>query len=281
MTQMKVVKWTQEEIDIIKENYEFGNIHNLEKLLPNRTYNAITTKARKLGIKSRTFWSEDEINILNENYHIKTVDEIVKMLPNRTRESIIVQAGKLGLVSVCKYNEAETQFIIENWETMTDKEMGKTLNRPYRGVIARRLLLGLLRGKEESSYNDLSEYIRRNNLDWKTQSMINCNYKCFLTGNRFDDIHHIYGLNLILNETLIELNIKIKPCIDEYAKKELRDILDLFRIKQAKYPLGVCLSKDVHMLFHNKYGYGNNNQEQWDEFVKDFKNGKYNEFINV
>lgn len=168
MTQMKGIKWTQEEIDIIKHNYEFGNIHNIQKLLPNRTYKAITTKAKNLGIKSRTFWSVDEINILNENYHIKTVDEIVKMLPNRTRESIIVQTGKLGLVSMCKYSEEETQFIINNWENMTDKEMGDVLNRPYRGVITKRLLLGLLREKEESSYNDLSEYIRRNNLNWKT-----------------------------------------------------------------------------------------------------------------
>lgn len=111
--------------------------------------------------------------------------------------------------------------------------------------------------------------------------MINCEYKCFLTGNRFDDIHHIHGLNLILNETLMELNIKFKQSMDDYTEKELKDILELFRENQSKYPLGVCLFKNVHTLFHNKYGYGNNTQEQWNEFVLDFKQGRYNEYMNV
>jgi len=47
------------------------------------------------------------------------------------------------------------------------------------------------------------------------------------------------------------------------------------------YPLGICLSKNVHTLFHNIYGYGYNTQEQWDEFVNDFKNGEYNIILNV
>lgn len=69
--------------------------------------------------------------------------------------------------------------------------------------------------------------------------------------------------------------------MDDYTDRELRDILDLFRIKQSEYPLGVCLTKEIHMLFHNKYGYGNNTEIQWNEFVTDFKNGKYNKELNV
>ena len=38
-----------------------------------------------------------------------------------------------------------------------------------------------------------------------------CGYKCALTGKRFDDIHHLYGLNLIMNETCKEDN---KTCKD-------------------------------------------------------------------
>lgn len=269
--------WTEEELNILKENYEYGNIDSLCRMLPNRSYKAITTKAKRIGLKTRDFWSIEENDILYKNYHIKTVDEIMKLLPSRTHNAIIAQAGNLGLVSVCKYNEDETNFIINNWKNMSDKEIGKIINRPYRGIIAKRLLLGLLREKEESSYNDLSEYIRRNNIDWKVQSMKNCEYKCIITGNRFDDIHHIHGLNLILNETLSELNIEIKKSMNDYTDDELKIILKLFRIKQSNYHLGVCLTKDIHMLFHNKYGYGNNTIEQWNEFVSDFKSGKYND----
>lgn len=274
-------RWTEKEILILKKYYCDGDMDKVLNLLPNRSYDSIVTKAQRLNLKTRDYWSEEEINIMKKYYHIKTVDEMMELLPKRTRNSIITQAMKLHLSSVCKYNEEETNFIIKNWKTMSDREIGIRLNKPHRGIIAKRLLLGLLREKEESSYNDLSEYVRRNNLDWKTKSMINCNYRCILTGNRFTDIHHIYGLNLILNETLSELNIEIKDNMNNYTDEELRIILDVFRKKQSKYPLGVCLSKPVHILFHNKYGYGNNTPEQWNEFVFEFKNGKYNKILNV
>lgn len=267
--------WTKAELQILKENYVYGDIEKLLKLLPNRTYKSITTKARRIGLSTRTCWTNKEDSIIKHFYHLKTVDEMMELLPNRTHTSIIEHARQLNLVSICKYTKEETQYIINNWHQMSDEEIAIVLNKPYKGIKAKRLSLGLLKIKEESSYNSLSEYVRRNNLDWKEKSMINCKYKCVLTGNRFNDIHHIYGLNLILNETLDELNIDVKPTMDDYTEEELDDILDIFRIKQSEYPLGVCLCKEVHILFHNKYGYGNNTEEQWEEFVNDFKLGKY------
>lgn len=273
--------WTEKELNILKENYKYGNIDYLCQLLPNRGYKAITTKARRIGLKTRELWTTEEQDILKSNYHYMNIDDIMKLLPNRNRNSIISQARNLNLVSVCKYNDYENNFVKQNWKVMSDREIEEILNKPFRSVTLKRHSLGLYRIKEESSYNDLSEYVRRNNLDWKKESLVNCNYKCALTGKRFDDIHHIYGLNLILNEVLEELSIDIKDKMDDYTDKELRDILDLFRIKQSEYPLGVCLTKEIHMLFHNKYGYGNNTEIQWNEFVTDFKNGKYNKELNV
>ena len=101
--------------------------------------------------------------------------------------------------------------------------------------------------------------------------MIACKYKCVLTGGHFDEIHHIHGLNLILNETLEKLNINIKPNMDDYTKDELKLILNTFREIQAKYPLGVCLTKACHKEFHDTYGYGDNTQEQWDDFIFAYK----------
>lgn len=118
-------------------------------------------------------------------------------------------------------------------------------------------------------------------MEWKTQSIINCNYQCVLTKDRFDDIHHIHGFNLILNETIETLDIPIKECIDDYTDVELRNLLDTFRLLQSKYPLGVCLRKDIHVLFHNIYGYGNNTQKQWNEFLNNYNNGKYNHILHV
>lgn len=280
--------WTKEDKDILRHKYPymFGHIKELVELFDNKyTYKAIMSKARKMGLKTREFWSKEELNILKTKYEQSTLDELIVYLPNRSRSSIVMKALSLGLSNKVtietRFSKSEKDFVLNNYEYMTDKEIGEVLGRSTTAINNYRFRNGLIKIYEKSSYNDLSEYIRRNNLDWKTQSIKSCGYKCVLTGNRFDDIHHIYGLNLILNDTLNELDIEVKESMDMYTDKELRDILDIFRIKQSEHPLGVCLSKNVHTLFHSKYGYGYNTQEQWDEFSKNFKEGKYNENLNV
>lgn len=267
--------WTTEEINILKNNY--GKISNdeIQSLLPNRTYKSITTKAKRLGLKTRECWTFDEIEVLKKYYSTMSMDDICNLIPNRSRNAIIMKAQSLNLRNSCKYQTWESEFIINNWKSMSDKEMAIKLNRNENSIKEKRLLLGFSREKECSSYNDLSEYVRRNNLEWKKESIKDCKYKCVLSGKRFDDIHHIYGLNLILNETLEYLHIEVKDTMDNYSDEELKNILSTFREKQSKYPLGVCLSKEIHMLFHCNYGYGYNTPEQWEDFVSNYKNGKY------
>ncbi len=45
------VKWTKEEIDILKYHYSTMEREDLNKLLKNRTWKAITNKANYLGLK--------------------------------------------------------------------------------------------------------------------------------------------------------------------------------------------------------------------------------------
>lgn len=59
------------------------------------------------------------------------------------------------------------------------------------------------------------------------------------------------------------------------------NILNVFRTIQSSYPLGVCLTKEIHTLFHNIYGYGNTTETDWNNFVLDFKNNKYDNLINI
>ena len=44
--------------------------------------------------------------------------------------------------------------------------------------------------------------------------------------------------------------------------------------KQNEYPLGVCIRKDIHSLFHKEYG-KSVIPEMWYRFEKDYKEGKY------
>ena len=51
--------------------------------------------------------------------------------------------------------------------------------------------------------------------------------------------------------------------------------VDKFMELQDHYNAYVCITEDVHKLFHKIYGYGDNTVEQWDEYVTDYKNGKF------
>ena len=64
--------------------------------------------------------------------------------------------------------------------------------------------------------------------------------------------------------------------LEDYTKKELDEIIQLFLVVHDKYPLGVCIDKDLHKLFHEIYGVGGNVSEQWDDFVRRYKNNEFN-----
>lgn len=63
--------------------------------------------------------------------------------------------------------------------------------------------------------------------------------------------------------------------MNNYTDTELRNILKEFRRIQDTYPLGLCLREDIHKMFHNIYGYGNNTETQWNQFINDIKSKKY------
>lgn len=280
-----IQKWNDEDINILKNNYTYGNINNICDLLNNKfSYSAIVSKASKLKISSRNYWSEDEIDILKNYYPIKTPNEMLELLPNRNIKTIIMKASELNIKNIVSLNlwfsNDDIEFIKNNWKAMNDEEIGNILNRTKHAICDKRCQLGLLRVSEESSYNNLSEFVRRNNIEWKKDSMENSNYKCMFTQERFDDIHHVYGLNLILNEVLLHLNIEIKDKIEDYSNNELESILYTFRLFQSKYPLGVCLKKEIHNEFHSLYGFGNNTIDQWHEFVNNHKFNYITEIID-
>ena len=91
--------------------------------------------------------------------------------------------------------------------------------------------------------------------------MEECNYECVITHDKFDDIHHVYGFNLIMNEVIEELQIEIKSDFNDYSLAERDLLLHTFFEIQDKYPLGKCLSHEIHKQFHKIYGYGNNTIE--------------------
>lgn len=263
--------WSDNDIKILKKAYEQKiSLKEIVKLLNYKFSElSISTKAGKLGLSMREFWTDDEDELLKEVYHKYEMDKICELFPNRNRDSIIHHAMLLGLNSKNIWTHEEHKFLIDNYNTMSDKEIGEILNKKPRAIQTKRLASGLIRPINKGLYNYLSEYIRKRNKDWKIKSAKNCNYKCVITGQRFNEIHHLYGMNMILEETLSDLGYVKNIDINSLSESDLNIILNHFYEVQNNYPLGICLTQNIHKEFHDCYGYGNNTPEQFEEFLKD------------
>lgn len=149
--------------------------------------------------------------------------------------------------------------------------------------MAQRNKLGFYRIKKDySNYSNLDKFFRGHIQQWKIDSMIACQYRCVFSGSKDFAIHHIYGFNIILKEVyeiLDSKNLLKSTKVEDYTKEELNYFLSIFNRIHSKYPLGVCVRKDIHDLFHNIYGSGGNTIEQWNEFCKEINNGSYAEQI--
>lgn len=279
-----VKRWSLEDLELLHEN--IGKITDGKLLnLFNEKYtlNAIKTKANRVFVYSTSKkWTVQEDDILKKYYSELPPKEILKFLPNRTYDSIIHRAQKLQLSSCVNrhWTEAENQYIKEHWEFESDYVMGIKLNRTQRCVKNQRRALGLYRRNMDIiTYESLSKYIRGQIWDWKKKSMEKCNYKCVFTGSKDFQIHHLYNVNTMLNSIMTDNNIPKKEKLSDYTQEDLDNIVKLFIAEQDKYPLGVCVSKEIHVLFHSLYGQYNNTPAQWCQFEKDYRGGMYDALI--
>ena len=196
----------------------------------------------------------------------------------------MTRAGKLNLQSYThlngKYTEEEVKFICNNWDVLSDFVMSKKLKKTVRSIKWKRCQLGLYRQTHDKlSYDDLNKYLRGNIWEWKKQSRLQTDNKCILTNSNNIDIHHIYSFNKILSEFIELYQIKVLP-VNDYSKDTLNEITTKFNKFHNQYPLGVCVDKNIHKLFHKIYG-KNNTPNQWFEFVRKFEKGEYTEYLSV
>ena len=93
-------KWTDEEIEILKNNYSIMSVPDIMKLLPKRTYDAITLKAKKLSLISYTrqqqLYSDNDIVFIKLNWQYMSDEEIAIAL-KRTRRAIKAMRCEIGL----------------------------------------------------------------------------------------------------------------------------------------------------------------------------------------
>lgn len=289
-TNVRHASYSKEDDDEIRKVYENSSDHELEKNLliliqerfPDRSLKSIQTHASKIGIRMRKPWSEADISFVKTNYYNMTTLEMAKQL-GRTSTSVYNMVRKLKLhgAPMSQYRQEDIDFITNNYLQMTDREIGEILHRKDNCIKEFRRKLNLQRPRSEDVIYGLDKYIHRHNAEWKKSSAENCGYKCIITGEEFDDIHHLYAKNLIIKE-LLELYPEYRDInLNEVSEEEKVMVYNSFVSMQSKYPLGVCLKEEYHKMFHQKYGFGNNTPEQFYEFVKEVAPERLDYIMNL
>lgn len=274
-------RFTVEEDDLVREVYAISgdwelenNIKRLiESRMPHRSVKSIQCRAHKLGLHIRDAWSEKEKAFVVENFYTMTMSEIAKEL-GRTDNAVYLMTKKLNLggAPMFKYTDNDFKFVADHYLNMSDEEIGRAIHRAGNSIKEFRRAHGLYRRDPDSAthYQGIMKFINAHNADWKKRSMLACGYRCVLTNGTFNDIHHLYSKNLILNAVLDRLSIPYDVDINTLEDETKQRLLDEFFVEQDKHPLGVCLRGDIHRAFHVLYGFGNNTPEQFYKFAEAF-----------
>lgn len=287
-------KYTEDDIEFLRVKYPQNKWDDIFDRFPDLSKDQIYSICSKHKIKSgydrknlisnlsSKRWTEDEDKILLNNYETCTMDKIMEMLPGRSYNAIICRARKYNLYSLQhtsqNYKDEEIQYIIDNWQKYSDHKIAEDLNRTTRAIKWMREQLGLFRLDPDRNltYQSLERYLRGSISQWKAKSMMTCDYECVLTGSKNFAVHHLYSFNFIVRSFVSSYDIKFNNNINEYNNEELKDLAFKFNQFHDMFPLGVCVDKELHTLFHHLYGKNNNTPEQWNDFVENYKKGIYN-----
>lgn len=291
-------KYTEEDIEFLRKYYPIGDWDAIFARFPNLSKDKIYCVCNKRGISANYYerdkslkseyyqrmvvnrkkWTDAEEEILKNNYSSMPISDVMKLLPGRTYDAVALKAKKLSLNSYIKqqqlYSNDDIDFIKLNWKLMSDEEMALMLNRTRRAIKAVRNNYGLFRqDTEKCHYEDLTKFLRGQIYKWKKRSMEYCNFQCVLTGSKDFAIHHIVSFNIIVKDFISEYDVVLKDDFEDYTVDERNKLSEDFVKYHDKYCLGVCVEKNLHMLFHRLYG-DINDEEQWNLFVAKFNKGE-------
>ena len=139
--------WSKEEDSILLQCYGNKAIAEIERLLPNRGYNAIKSRANLLGLTTgkRQFWNESEDEILRQNYGSISVETLAELLPEHSETAIRLRANKLKIKAPLYYwKDEEIELIKSLYGVFPVKSIAKQLpGRTCEAIRGKARLMGL------------------------------------------------------------------------------------------------------------------------------------------
>lgn len=268
------IKWTDEELEILKNNYSIYTNKELQQLFfKNRTIRSIESQASVCGFSGK---NQDAIDRANESK--------AKINSEKLKGRIVSDETKNKLSELRKeYYKTHESHWIGRIVSEEEREMSKQRCKGrWAGDKNPRHINPLIRdsnGRWKGGVLTLKEEFRTRIDEWKKASMEFCNYNCVITGTNLNEIHHTTQFTYLLEKSLNNLNIDIRENIGLYSEVELKSISDELNKLHSIYGYGAGINKKVHKLFHDDYGYINSSPYDFINFMESIKNGKYDKWF--
>lgn len=153
-----------------------------------------------------------------------------------------------------------------------DKSFGKFMSGQDRCPECGKLMeVGENHYNYKGGISSLNLMIRTKLHKWRDSILKIYNYTCPITGEKDDIcIHHLTSFDTILKNVLSEHDMDIntyQTSLRSIDMDKFNNIVNDILERHTLYD-GIPLYKDVHKVFHSKYGFGNNSPQQFDEFLK-------------
>ena len=242
--------WSKEDDDLILNYYhDYTGKELKEKFFPHRSVRAIECHASELGIA----WKTEETYNRSREFQAKIVAEKLKgrVIGQELRDKISVAKKEYYKTHDNWWNGRKRSP--EQCQAISERQKGKwSGDKNPRHINP---LNGELNGRWKGGILPVYTELRSDTKDWFNESMKFCNYKCVITGEKFDNIHHTTSFRDIVNEVFKITGIEVKQKVCDYSKEEFDRLRDVLKELHVLYGYGACVNKEVHKLFHDNYGY--------------------------
>lgn len=148
--------WTEEENNIIKENYGKISAKEIAKMLPGRNADTVFAQAMKLGLTNnkKNPWTPEEDEIVKKNYYALTIEELAKLLPRHPLSSVAYRPYKLGLdkkIDSKPWSDNEVETLVLNYPNESVSQLAKRIpGRSIESINGKIRQLGLRKKGEDT-----------------------------------------------------------------------------------------------------------------------------------
>ena len=266
-------KWEENDVKLLKAKFRYYTDRELRDMFfPYRSVQAVISKAQSLNLGSKTL--ETYRRMHEEKLRGEFIDEICSF-----SQEMKDQMSKTKREYFKTHDGARkgTEVSDIQRQLMKDRSKGRWIGNTNPRHI--KPLYGSENGRWKGGVNPVYLELRSEIKQWQQESMIFCNYHCVISNERFDNVHHLVPFRDIVDEVFRDTGIEIKDCVGDYHESDFEILKDELNKLHFKYGFGACLQKEIHMLFHNEYGYTKCTPYDFLDFVYRIDCGDYDKWF--